>query len=79
MKKINGEFDLVSKDKQGYIIYEVKYTDKSIKDDVLNKLKYQIDLSKLECYKIGLISKNGFNIQNPEKYFLRTLQDLYTF
>ncbi|MDY0339492.1 MAG: ATP-binding protein [Acholeplasmataceae bacterium] len=78
-EKTNGEFDLVSKDKQGYIIYEVKYTDKSIKEDVLNKLKYQIDLSKLEYYKIGLISKNGLNIQNPENYYLKTLKDLYTF
>lgn len=78
INKINGEFDLVSLDKLGYIVFEAKYTDKKIDDKVLNRLKHQLKVCNVNYYKLGFFSKTGFYLKDSEEYYLFTLEDIYS-
>ena len=75
--KVNGQFDVVTNDSNGYIYYEVKYTNAKIDDRVVREEKEQLQALKLEYYKLGFVSKTGFNISNPNDYILISLNDIY--
>ena len=78
--KINRQFDLVTKDKNGYISYECKYKNKPISRSVIHEDEYQILNSGLNVYKLGFISKSGFDEGvEKDKYNLFTLDDFYKF
>ena len=77
--KVNGEFDVVTKDKNGFIVYEVKYTNKKITNNVINKLKLQLERCNVNYYKLGFVTKSGFDLESEEKYNLITLENLYDF
>ena len=78
--KINRQFDLVTKDKNGYISYECKYKNKPISRSVIHEEEYQILNSGLSVYKLGFISKSGFDEGvEKDKYNLFTLDDFYKF
>lgn len=78
-EKVNGEFDLVTKDQKGYIVYEVKYTNKKINEAVVTKLKEQLARCKVSYYKMGFISKSGFELKNEQDYKLFSLKKIYEF
>lgn len=73
----NGEFDVVTLDKNGYNFYEVKFINKPIDDSIVNEEEYQLENLKIKYNKLGFISKTGFNLKNPEKYSLIKLDDMY--
>lgn len=73
----NGEFDVVTLNKEGYDFYEVKYTAKPITDTIITEEKYQLEQAGIEYNRIGFFSRNGYNISEPEKYILYSLDDLY--
>jgi hypothetical protein len=76
--KINRQFDVVTKDKVGYIAYECKYTKEKIGSAVINEETFQIKNSGLDVYKLGFISKNGFDGDvSREDYNLFELSDFY--
>lgn len=76
--KINRQFDLVTEDKNGYIAYECKFKDKPLPKKIINEEEYQIISSGLNVYKLGFISKSGFekNI-DQDRYNLFSLDDFY--
>ena len=74
----NGQFDLVTKTSDGYIIYEVKYTNSKIDYHIINEEIRQISETNLNPINYGFISKNGFNITNENNYILITLDDIYS-
>ena len=76
--KINRQFDLVTEDKNGYIAYECKFKDKPLSNKTINEEEYQIISSGLNVYKLGFISKSGFekNI-DQDRYNLFSLDDFY--
>ena len=77
-KKINREFDVVTKDRNGYISYECKYTREPIGPAVINEEEYQIRDSGISAYKLGFISRSGFTDGiDREKYNLFSLKDFY--
>ena len=76
-EKINGEFDLVSLDKNGYIVYEVKYTNNKVDEKVVNHLIDQLNCCGIKYYNLGFFSKSGFNFEKNNNYYLKTLEDLY--
>ncbi len=76
-EKKNGEFDVVTLNKDGYDFYEVKFTQKPIDDAIINEEIYQIENAKVKYNKLGFVSKNGFNISNSKDYILITLDDMY--
>lgn len=78
-EKINREFDVVTLDKNGYISYECKYTDSPIIDTDINEELYQTaNLPDINFYKLGFISKNGFdNSVDKTKYHTFVLDDFF--
>ena len=79
-KKINRQFDVVTRDKNGYISYECKYTDKHVTKETINEEELQTRYSNLEVYKLGFISKSGFADDiDKAKYNLFSLSDFYGF
>ena len=76
--KINRQFDLVTEDKNGYIAYECKFKDKPLSNKTINEEEYQMISSGLNVYKLGFISKSGFekNI-DQDRYNLFSLDDFY--
>lgn len=75
--KTNGEFDVVTMNKNGYDFYEVKFTKELVDDSVVNEEKYQLSKKNIEYNKLGFISKSGFSINDPENYILITIDDIY--
>ena len=77
INKTNGEFDVVTMNKNGYDFYEVKFTKELVDDSVVNEEKYQLSKKNIEYNKLGFISKSGFSINDPENYILITIDDIY--
>lgn len=76
--KINRQFDLVTEDKNGYIAYECKFKDKPLSKKTINEVEYQIISSGLNVYKLGFISKSGFDENiDQDRYNLFSLDDFY--
>ena len=76
--KINREFDVVTKDKLGYISYECKYTNKPISMKIIEEEIKQTQDLNIKFYKLGFISKTGFiNDVDKDKYVCFELNDFY--
>ena len=77
--KTNRQFDVVTKDKTGYIAYECKYKNEPIGNNVIAEEENQTkNLPDITFYKLGFISKNGFKSDvDKEKHSLFTLSDFY--
>lgn len=73
----NGQFDLVTKSKDGYIVYEVKFTNSKIDNHIVNEEILQVAKTNLNLINYGFISKSGFNITNDNNYILISLDDIY--
>ena len=68
----------MTKDRNGYISYECKYTREPIGPAVINEEEYQIRDSGISAYKLGFISRSGFTDGiDREKYNLFSLKDFY--
>ena len=77
IKKTNGEFDVVTLNKNGYDFYEVKFSKAPIDDSVVNEEIYQLSKINIKYNKLGFISKSGFKLSDPDKYILINLDDMY--
>lgn len=73
----NGEFDIVTKDDNGYIFYEVKFKNKPVDDKIIDLEIKQVNECGLECYKYGFISKSGFKDKKREDVVYIDIDDLY--
>jgi len=76
-KKRNGEFDVVTLNKDGYDFYEVKFTAAPIGDGVVNEEIKQLSEIGIKYNRIGFISKSGFAITDVKDFILITLEDIY--
>ena len=76
--KRNVQLDVVTKDENGYISYECKYTNEPIGRKVIEEEKAQtIDLG-MNIYKLGFVSKRGFKPDVDRNLFnCITLDDMY--
>lgn len=77
-KKMNGEFDIVSKDRNGFTYYEVKYKNTPVSDAMINNEIDQVQHSPLQAYRYGFFSKSGYSLKkdHPDCIFY-TLDDIY--
>ncbi len=73
----NGEFDVVTKDENGYVFYEVKFKKKQITDEVIEKEIQQVNATGMKCYKYVFFSRSGFNSKEREDVQLIPLDNLY--
>lgn len=76
---INRQLDIVTEDKKGFISYECKYKNTPINTKDINEEEYQTsNLPNIDFYKLGFISKSGFDENiNIDKYICFTLDDFY--
>ena len=77
INKTNGEFDVVTFNKNGYDFYEVKFSSSPIDDSIVKEEIYQLSKINIKYNKFGFISKSGFNLTNSKDYILYTLDDIY--
>lgn len=76
--KLNRQFDVVTRDRNGYTSYECKFTDAPVGQRVVEEEERQVRNLDIEFYRLGFISKSGFSDSvDPQKYILLTLGDLY--
>lgn len=75
--KTNGQFDIVTYDNNGYVFYEVKYTNDKVNDTVINSEIIQLNKINISYYNLGFISKNGFDVNNDNGYIYITIDDIY--
>lgn len=59
-RKINGEFDLVTRDEKGDTYYERKYTEEAVGVSVVEEEERQLKKCGLPHYRLGFISRPGF-------------------
>lgn len=76
-EKKNGQFDLVTKSKDGYIVYEVKFTNSKIDNKIVKEEISQIAETNLNPINFGFVSKSGFDISNDNNYILISLDVIY--
>lgn len=75
--KKNGEFDIVTKDRLGYIFYECKYKNKKVSKQVVKEEIKQVEETGLQCYRYGFFSKYGFDEDVDRNIIKINLSDLY--
>ena len=56
----NGEFDVVSRDENGYVFYEVKFRKRKISKEIIDEEISQVKKTGLDCYKYVFFSRSGF-------------------
>ena len=75
--KVNGQFDVVTKDKNGYIFFEAKYQNKAINDSIINEEIKQLKQLNIDYYNLGFASKSGFDLCDKQDYILIDLKDIF--
>lgn len=77
VRKKNGEFDVVTEDKNGYIFYEVKFRKELVNENMVKEEIRQVEDTGLKCYKYGFISRSGFSCRADENIIFIDLKDLF--
>ncbi len=73
----NGQFDVVGKNKDGYVFFECKYTNEKINDALIKEEIRQVEQTDLTPAQYGFFSKNGFSLNNKYPYLFYSLEDMY--
>ena len=77
IERKNGEFDIVTLDDHGYIIYEAKFRKEPVTESMIQNEIRQVKQTGLDCYKYGFFSKSGFLCEQAEDRVLIELGELY--
>lgn len=77
VKKRNGEFDIVTKDANGYIFYEAKFRRDPVSAEMIRAEISQVEETGFPCYKYGFFSRAGFTAAKEENLILITLEEMY--
>lgn len=75
--KTNGEFDVVTRDPQGYALYEAKFRTSPVTDAMIDEEIAQVERTGLACYKYGFFSRSGFEVAPRPNLALIDLAELY--
>lgn len=76
--KVNRQFDVVTRDREGYTSYECKFTGSPVGRDIIEEEERQVRGLDIDFYRLGFVSKSGFTDDiDPSRYVLLTLDDLY--
>ena len=74
----NGEFDIVTLDKNGYAFYEVKFRKQKISEKMIAEEIEQVKATGFKCYKYVFIARSGFETEETEEIKHINLSDLYS-
>ena len=75
--KVNGEFDVVTLDKFGYIFYEVKFRKKRISKSMIDEEIEQVRHTGLNCYNYVFFARSGFSAEETDSVKFIDLKELY--
>ena len=76
--KTNRQFDVVTKDRDGYTAYECKFTNQPVGKRTIAEEEAQIAGLDIDFYRLGFVSKRGFaDDVDAGRHVLLTLEDLY--
>lgn len=75
--RMNGEFDVVTKDPLGYSFYEAKFRTTPITQRMIEDEIEQVQRTGLTCHRYGFFSRSGFEAQADERTALIGLEELY--
>ena len=75
--RTNGEFDLVTEDRNGYTFYEAKFRREPVSESMIREEIRQVQATGLSCYKYGFFSRSGFRCEAAEDRILIGLEELY--
>ena len=73
---LNHEYDIVTKDKNGYIYYECKYINTPVDEETVNNTILNADNSSFNFYSYGFFSRNGYK-KKKSSIAMYALDDLY--
>lgn len=73
----NGEFDVVTFDRKGYIFYEAKFRKEPVSESLIRTEIEQVKSTGLNCYKYGFFLKSGFDIDENDMLKLISLNEMY--
>lgn len=73
----NGEFDIVTRDPQGFIFYEAKFRKTPVGQKMVEEEISQVKATGLCCYKYGFFSRSGFAVKASDEIELIDLQDMF--
>lgn len=75
--RTNGEFDVVTKDPNGYVFYEAKFRGTPMTEADIREEIEQVRRTGLNCYKYGFFSRSGFAVEGNESTVLIGLEELF--
>ena len=77
-RRKNGEFDVVTKDDNGYVSYECKYKNAPVGLKTVHEEEWQAKELGLNFYGHGFFSRKGFKEEvDANSYRLISLDDMY--
>ncbi len=77
VNRTNGEFDIVTIDPKGYVVYEAKFRKEPISLGMIENEIRQVKATGLNCYKYGFISRSGFVPEPGDDMVFITISELY--
>ena len=77
VERKNGEFDIVTRDDQGYVFYEAKFRKDPVTESMIQNEIRQVKQTGLDCYQYGFFSRSGFSCEQQENRILIELDELY--
>lgn len=77
VRKVSGEFDVVTEGPNGYIFYEAKFRTTPVTEGMIRKEIEQVQRTGLKCYKYGFFSRSGFAVEEDERTILIGLDKMY--
>ena len=75
--RTNGEFDVVTYDRLGYIFYEAKFRSTPVDDATVRQEISQVEATGLNCYKYGFFSRSGFTATPGSQTVFIDLDEMY--
>ena len=64
--KTSGEFDVVTRDPEGYVFYEAKFRKTPVTQKMVDEEILQVEATGLKCHRYGFFSRSGFTAVESE-------------
>lgn len=77
VRKTNGEFDIVTQDRNGYVFYEAKFRKEPVSERMIREDICQVEGTGLQCFRYCFISRSGFTMSPKQNMIFIDLKDLY--
>ena len=77
VNKASGEFDVVTRDPEGYAFYEAKFRKTPVTQQTIDEEIAQVEATGLRCHRYGFFSRSGFEATADERTVLIGLKEMF--